>query len=156
VRSDNGVTSLELDPPKGGTYESMLSVAKTLKDHPEIKHLRVQGHTDNVGKLKKNLRLSQERSDAVKEFLVKQGVEANRLVAIGYGPKRPIASNATRAGKAANRRVEFRIQQTPPPTAPAQKPSTPVDPTVAEKPQGPAQLDPITTQPQAGTSEPGK
>ena len=79
-----------------------------IKDAPAIR-VRIEGHTDNLGKLKTNLRVSQARADAVKAFLVKQGVEAKQLSALGYGPTRPIASNSTRAGKSLNRRVEFRI-----------------------------------------------
>ena len=55
------------------------------------------------------MKLSQSRADAVRGFLVKQGVDARQVASEGYGPTRPIASNLTRAGKAANRRVEFRM-----------------------------------------------
>jgi outer membrane protein OmpA-like peptidoglycan-associated protein len=85
-------------------------VAQALKDVPAAK-VRIEGHTDNVGKRKENLKLSQSRADAVKEYLVREGVEAGQLSAVGYGPKRPIASNATRAGRTLNRRVEFRIEE---------------------------------------------
>jgi outer membrane protein OmpA-like peptidoglycan-associated protein len=90
------------------SYELLREVAIVLKDAPSI-FVRVEGHTDNVGKLATNLRVSQARADAVKAFLVKQGCDPKHISALGYGPTRPIASNATRAGKALNRRVEFRI-----------------------------------------------
>ncbi len=90
------------------SYELLREVANVLKDTPSI-FVRVEGHTDNVGKLATNLRVSQARADAVKAFLVKQGCDPKHISALGYGPTRPIASNATRAGKALNRRVEFRI-----------------------------------------------
>lgn len=90
------------------SYDLLKQVAQVIKDAPKIT-VRIEGHTDNVGKLQTNLRVSQARADAVKDFLVKQGVDPKQLVAIGYGPTRPIASNATKAGKALNRRVEFRI-----------------------------------------------
>ena len=90
------------------SFELLRQVAQVIKDAPRIS-VRIEGHTDNVGKLKTNLRVSQARADAVKDFLVKQGVEAKRLDAQGFGPTRPIASNATRVGKSLNRRVEFRI-----------------------------------------------
>ena len=90
------------------SYELLKQVAVVIKDAPRIT-VRIEGHTDNVGKLQTNLKVSQARADAVRDFLVKQGVNPKQLVAIGYGPTRPIASNATKAGKALNRRVEFRI-----------------------------------------------
>lgn len=85
-------------------------VAQAIKDVPAAR-IRIEGHTDNVGKRPENLKLSQTRADAVKEYLVREGVEAGQLSAVGYGPKRPIASNATRAGRTLNRRVEFRIEE---------------------------------------------
>ena len=90
------------------SFELLRQVARALQDAPAV-NIRVEGHTDNVGKLQKNLTLSQARADAVRDFLVKQGVDARQITTQGYGPTRPIASNLTRAGKAANRRVEFRM-----------------------------------------------
>ena len=55
--------------------------------------------------------LSQARADAVKEYLIRGGVGEKQLTAVGYGPKRPIASNSTRAGRTLNRRVEFRLEE---------------------------------------------
>ena len=71
--------------------------------------IEVQGHTDNIGTDEVNKRLSQQRADAVKNYLVKKGVPEERLTAVGYGPTRPIADNKTKAGRAKNRRVEFNI-----------------------------------------------
>ena len=90
------------------SFELLRQVATALKDAPGVS-IRIEGHTDNVGKLDKNMKLSQSRADAVRGFLVKQGVDARQVASEGYGPTRPIASNLTRAGKAANRRVEFRM-----------------------------------------------
>jgi outer membrane protein OmpA-like peptidoglycan-associated protein len=90
------------------SYELLRQVAQVIKDAPNIT-VRIEGHTDTVGKLRTNIKVSQARADAVKAFLVKQGVEPKQLVAEGFGPTRPIASNSTRAGRALNRRVEFRI-----------------------------------------------
>jgi outer membrane protein OmpA-like peptidoglycan-associated protein len=90
------------------SFDLLRQVAQVIKDAPQI-NVRIEGHTDNVGKLDRNMKLSQSRADSVKEFLVRQGVDAKHVIAEGYGPTRPIASNATKAGKAANRRVEFRI-----------------------------------------------
>jgi outer membrane protein OmpA-like peptidoglycan-associated protein len=90
------------------SYEVLREVAQAIKDAPRI-FVRVEGHTDDVGRMVTNLRVSQARADAVKEFLVKQGCDGKQISALGYGSTRPIASNATRAGKALNRRVDFRI-----------------------------------------------
>jgi len=90
------------------SFELLKQVAQVIKDAPQI-HVRIEGHTDNVGKLSTNMAVSQARADSVRDFLVKQGVDQKQLVALGYGPTRPIASNSTKAGRSLNRRVEFRI-----------------------------------------------
>jgi outer membrane protein OmpA-like peptidoglycan-associated protein len=74
-----------------------------------IYKLEINGHTDNSGNAAKNQKLSQSRAEAVKSFLVNNGVESSRLKATGFGSKMPIASNLTPEGKQKNRRVEFRI-----------------------------------------------
>jgi OmpA-OmpF porin, OOP family len=85
------------------------AVASTMKDHPEIELIEVQGHTDNKGGPFYNQRLSQLRADAVKSALVKRGVDAKRLTSKGYGQSKPIAPNDTEEGRATNRRVQFQI-----------------------------------------------
>lgn len=70
-------------------------------------NVEVQGHTDNMGTRQLNVRLSQQRADAVVAYLVGKGVAESRLRAVGYGPDKPIADNATTAGRAQNRRVDF-------------------------------------------------
>jgi outer membrane protein OmpA-like peptidoglycan-associated protein len=86
-------------------------VAQALND-PRLRsaRIRIEGHTDIIGSDAYNLRLSQRRADAVKQFLVaKKGIAASRLIAIGYGKTRPLpgVSQDTEAGRAATRRVEF-------------------------------------------------
>ena len=71
--------------------------------------VEVQGHTDNTGKAELNKTLSQKRAEAVMNYLIGKGVPAERLSAVGYGPDVPIADNKTKAGRAKNRRVEFKI-----------------------------------------------
>jgi outer membrane protein OmpA-like peptidoglycan-associated protein len=91
------------------SYEVLNEVAEALKQASNVT-VRIEGHTDNVGKRSENLQLSQDRADSVKEYLVKEGVPAAQLRPVGYGQKRPIASNASRAGRTLNRRVEFRME----------------------------------------------
>ncbi len=89
---------------------SLLSqVAGVLNGHPEITRIAIDGHTDNVGQLRKNLALSRRRAASVLRWLVDHGVDERRLEARGFGPRRPIAPNATPEGRAKNRRVEFQI-----------------------------------------------
>ena len=71
--------------------------------------LKLAGHTDNTGSLQTNLRLSKERAESVKAYLVSKGANASRIEATGYGPNQPIATNATAEGRQQNRRVEFTL-----------------------------------------------
>jgi outer membrane protein OmpA-like peptidoglycan-associated protein/outer membrane protein assembly factor BamD (BamD/ComL family)/Tol biopolymer transport system component len=73
--------------------------------------IEIAGHTDNTGTADYNKKLSQNRANAVKEYLAKKGIGNDRLVSNGYGPDKPIAENNTDAGKAKNRRVEFKVIQ---------------------------------------------
>ena len=84
-------------------------VAATLKQYPEILKLQVEGHTDSKGSAKYNQWLSQQRAQAVVNYLTGKGVEEHRLVAKGFGEDKPIASNKTEKGRSANRRVEMII-----------------------------------------------
>jgi outer membrane protein OmpA-like peptidoglycan-associated protein len=92
------------------SYSILNEIARVLKENPEIK-LIIEGHTDNVGNPQKNKILSQKRADAVREYLLSQGISQDRLTAIGYGQERPIADNRTEEGRRLNRRVEFKIVQ---------------------------------------------
>lgn len=71
----------------------------------------IAGHTDNRGSDSYNLKLSRDRANEVRDYLIGYGIEANRLQAVGYGETRPVASNDNEAGREVNRRVEFRIQK---------------------------------------------
>jgi outer membrane protein OmpA-like peptidoglycan-associated protein len=81
-------------------------ITSLMKDHPELK-FEIGGHTDSDGDDAYNLKLSQQRADAVKTQLIAQGIDAARLTTKGYGETKPITDNATPEGKANNRRVEF-------------------------------------------------
>jgi OOP family OmpA-OmpF porin len=82
-----------------------------MRHAPDITKLRVEGHTDSQGKDAANMTLSQKRSEAVRAYLIKQGVEPERLEARGFGETVPVADNKTANGRAENRRVEFRIME---------------------------------------------
>lgn len=71
--------------------------------------LKLAGHTDNTGSAELNMRLSKDRAEAIKAYLVSQGVNASRVEATGYGKNQPIATNKTAAGRQKNRRVEFTL-----------------------------------------------
>ena len=79
-----------------------------LKDNPEAR-LEIQGHTDNVGSLAMNNKLSQARANSVVNYLAKSGIELGRLIAKGYGPSIPLAENTTPEGRAKNRRVVMKV-----------------------------------------------
>jgi outer membrane protein OmpA-like peptidoglycan-associated protein len=84
-------------------------VAKVMIEHPELPRVVVGAHTDDRGLGDENRRLSQQRAEEVRRYLVRKGVAAERLDAMGYGPDRPIDSNATSIGRENNRRVDFFI-----------------------------------------------
>ncbi|MEO8796243.1 MAG: OmpA family protein, partial [Polyangiaceae bacterium] len=91
--------------------DSLLTeVAKAMLDHPEIKRVRVEGHTDSVGSSEYNKKLSQQRADAVVKWLGSHGVAADRLTAKGMGEESPLVANDTEQNRALNRRVEFHIE----------------------------------------------
>jgi outer membrane protein OmpA-like peptidoglycan-associated protein len=87
-------------------------VAQILRGYTELK-IRIEGHTDSQGKDAHNTQLSQERAEAVRVYLIKKGIDPARLIAAGFGSAVPIANNKTKAGREANRRVEFHILEEP-------------------------------------------
>ncbi len=100
------------------SFEILDQVASVMKSNPGIKVV-IEGHTDSVGPADYNLRLSDSRANAVRDALIERDVESARMEAIGYGESKPIASNRSRRGRAANRRVEFNIvQKEEPPATP--------------------------------------
>jgi outer membrane protein OmpA-like peptidoglycan-associated protein len=98
----------------------MTEIADAFVRNPWIKRVEVQGHTDNTGTADHNKILSEQRADAVREWLIAHGVGADRLVSHGYGQAKPLVPNVTTANKARNRRVQFIIldKDTPPPPPP--------------------------------------
>jgi outer membrane protein OmpA-like peptidoglycan-associated protein len=91
---------------KPGAREKMAKVAGILLAYPGLK-LQLEGHTDSIGSDDYNMKLSQERADAVRDFLVEQGVQPASISSVGMGKAEPVASNATAAGRQENRRVDL-------------------------------------------------
>jgi outer membrane protein OmpA-like peptidoglycan-associated protein len=91
-----------------GSYAELDKLVGELQDSPQIK-IEISGHTDNTGNPVVNARLSTERAKAVIDYLVRKGIDSSRLTYQGFGSDQPIADNATAAGRAKNRRVEFKI-----------------------------------------------
>ncbi|MDZ4693467.1 OmpA family protein [Terricaulis sp.] len=97
--------SAAIDPSSRRTLDALASVALRCDRFS----IEVAGHTDNQGEREPNMQLSRQRADAVASYLTAQGVSRSRLTARGYGPDNPRASNATPAGQAINRRIEFYV-----------------------------------------------
>jgi len=97
-------------PPIESASEAVLAqIKETLAEHPEIVKLEIAGHTDDKGPEVFNTKVSQARADAVKKWLVEHGIAESRLVAKGYGPKKPVGDNKTKEGRAQNKRIDFVI-----------------------------------------------
>jgi len=101
VLFDTGKYSLKPD-----TKISLAKVSGILQAYPGLK-LQVEGYTDSVGSDQMNQKLSENRADAVRDFLLSQGVQQDNITATGYGKTNPIADNATSKGRAQNRRVQL-------------------------------------------------
>ena len=85
--------------------DRLMQVVDFSKKHPTA-NINVAGYTDSTGSKATNLKLSQNRANVVKKFLVQHGVDANRIQTVGYGSENPVASNKTAAGRAMNRHTE--------------------------------------------------
>jgi len=94
------------DVIRSTSFGILNQIAQVMVDNPTYK-LEIQGHTDNVGKPDSNQDLSERRTGSVLNYLVKKGIDANRLTSVGFGQDKPVAPNTTAAGRAKNRRVEF-------------------------------------------------
>ncbi len=91
------------------SHDVLEDVRAILAEHPEITLIEIQGHTDNVGSESYNVKLSETRAQTVLQWLVKHGIDASRLRAVGFGKQRPLDTNDTEVGRQQNRRVEFHI-----------------------------------------------
>lgn len=88
------------------SYQYLAPVIKQLKQYPDVE-IEVRGHTDSVGNYGKNMILSQRRADAVRQYLISQGINGERIKATGFGSSSPVADNRSAAGRAQNRRIEI-------------------------------------------------
>ncbi len=93
-----------IDPKSFNTLDE---IAENLKRNPDLK-LEIQGHTDNLGSIAYNNKLSEKRAQAVEKYMLDKGVPSRQVTSAGYGPSMPIASNDSPGGRASNRRVEFK------------------------------------------------
>jgi len=90
--------------------EKLTEVAKAIGDQGNYKSLLVEGHTDSQGSADKNQLLSQQRAQAVRSYLITQGIPSDKIRAEGIGSSRPVADNGTAEGRANNRRVEIVVE----------------------------------------------
>lgn len=95
---------------KEESFEKLDVLVKFMETHPGLTII-VEGHTDNTGNAEYNLKLSQDRVNSVKDYLVSKGVDRSRLKAVGYGQEKPLYDNNTEEGRAQNRRVYFDIKK---------------------------------------------
>lgn len=99
-----GSAQLDMDQSKN----QLNNIAEILKAYPKV-NLKIGGYTDNTGNANLNMKLSQERADAVKKALTDMGVDPKRMAAEGYGDQHPVAGNDTEEGRAQNRRIAVRV-----------------------------------------------
>jgi OmpA-OmpF porin, OOP family len=103
VHFDFGKASLRSE-----SFAELDELVDFLKNKETVR-VEIAGHTDNVGNEADNLRLSQQRSETIRGYLIKKGIQAARIVAKGYGASQPIADNNTDQGRQLNRRTEVRV-----------------------------------------------
>jgi uncharacterized repeat protein (TIGR01451 family) len=144
------------------SYPLLDQVAIAMLDFPELKRVRIEGHTSSEGDDNYNLKLSDARAKSVREYIVKRGVDVARLDAEGFGEKVPIADNKTDKGRSQNRRVEFVVVEfdrslmegvhPTPPAAPSPSPPSPSAPS----PSAPTPPAPVPSTPAPSTAAPTK
>jgi OOP family OmpA-OmpF porin len=90
------------------SYQSLDEVVAMMKDNTKVV-IQLEGHTDNLGNAEKNMKLSQDRVEAVKKYLVSKGIDKNRIKTKAFGGTQPLSNERTEEAKALNRRVEMRV-----------------------------------------------
>ncbi|MGK3984478.1 OmpA family protein [Sorangium sp. So ce136] len=94
---------------RGESHSLLNEIVDTIKKHPHIKKIAIEGHASSDGADDHNLKLSDRRAKAVMEYLVQHGIAQGMLTAKGFGETKPIADNESEDGREKNRRVEFNI-----------------------------------------------
>ncbi|OSZ77104.1 hypothetical protein CAP36_11850 [Chitinophagaceae bacterium IBVUCB2] len=90
------------------SYASLDQVVRMMNENPGLQ-IRIEGHTDNAGDDDANMKLSEDRAIAVKDYLISKGISENRITTEGFGETQPIADNNTASGRMKNRRIELRV-----------------------------------------------
>lgn len=105
VHFDPGSANLRTE-----SYEDLNTVIDLLSNSPDLR-IEIQGHTDNQGNTQRNMALSQSRAEAVRGYLIKKGIAASRINAVGYGDTQPVVDNDTEEHRQQNRRIEYKVLQ---------------------------------------------
>ena len=90
------------------SYPILFYAVQNLNENPDTK-VEIQGHTDNIGSEQYNMKLSEERAQTVRDYLVAKGIDPSRLTVKGYGESMPVTDNSTPEGRSLNRRIEFKV-----------------------------------------------
>jgi len=117
-----------IDESKQETKDVLDSILKTLQENPQITKVRIEGNTDDKGTLEHNAKLSQDRADAVSNWLVGKGIDKGRLATVGFGPKHTLVPNDSEEHREQNRRVDFTIWEMDGKATDAQKNAATSDP----------------------------
>ncbi len=97
--------------PGAGSEAALTELKKYLEQNPRVTRLRIEGHTNNSRTPEQSLALSGQRAAAVKQWLLTNGINPGRLLAVGFGETQPVANNSDPAGAAQNERIQFRIAE---------------------------------------------
>lgn len=108
-RLDHVYFDVDKSTLRADSYKQLTELLEYLQRHDEV-NAEIAGHTDNTGADAHNLKLSQERANTIRNFLISKGIKATRLIAKGYGSSQSLGDNSTEEGRQLNRRTEVRIQ----------------------------------------------